>query len=74
MFLIGLVLMPVVYFPLSYAWDHLYVYIAGTYTFTGDSASAITAIKLIISYMLALGVIFFLNWMIVNSKAQQYEG
>jgi glucan phosphoethanolaminetransferase (alkaline phosphatase superfamily) len=71
---IGIFLMAVVYFPLSYVYDHLYNYITGSYTFTGDTAAGLAVMKLISSFMLTLGFLFFINWAIVNSKAQQYSG
>jgi glucan phosphoethanolaminetransferase (alkaline phosphatase superfamily) len=71
--IIFIILGAVVYFPLSYTWDHVYTAIVGTYTFTGNTASGIALIKLIISYLLAFGVLITINWMIVNSKAEQYQ-
>ena len=67
-------LMPVIYFPLSYVFDHLYAYITGSYTFTGDTAYGLSAIKLIISFLLFIGVVIVINWSIVQAKAQSYGG
>jgi hypothetical protein len=68
------VMMPVIYFPLSYVFDHLYVSITGTYTFTGDTAYGLAAIKLIVSFLLFIGVVIVINWSIVQSKAQSNGG
>ena len=70
---IFIILGAIVYFPLSYAWDHVYVAIVGNYTFTGNTASGLSVIQLIISYLLAFGILFTINWMIVNSKAENYN-
>jgi hypothetical protein len=72
MLVIYIVLGAVVYFPLSYAWDHIYVAIVGDYTFTGNTLAGILAIKFIISYLLVFGLLFAINWAITNSKAEQY--
>jgi accessory gene regulator protein AgrB len=73
MFFLSIVLDVAVYFPLSYVWDHLYAYITSGYTFTGDTLYGLEAIQLIISYLLAIGLIFTVNYMFVNAKAQQYD-
>ena len=71
--LLSFLLMPFVYFPFSYAFDHVYTLIVGDYTFTGTTALGIAAIQFIMSYMLAFGAIFTVAWMIVNAHAQQYD-
>jgi len=70
---ISILIMPFVYFPLDYAWDQVYVSIVGDYTFTGTTASAITVVQVIISYMCAFGLLFTINWAIVQAKAQRYQ-
>lgn len=65
--------MPVIYFPLSYTWDKIYVYIVSGYTFTGAYASAITVVQVIISYLCAFGLLFVVNWAIVQAKAGRYD-
>lgn len=70
---ISIFLIPVVYFPLDYAWDQVYVAIVGSYTFTGATASAITVVQLIISYLCVFGLIFTVNWAIVQAKARSYQ-
>ena len=73
MFFLAIPLMFVVYFPLSYVWDHLYAFIVGQYTYTGDTALGIAAKQFIISYLLAFGLIFNTVWSFINSKASQYD-
>ena len=70
---ISLALGAVVYFPLSYTWQHLYAFIVGDYVFTGDTYYALVAIQFIISYLLVFGTILTINWAIVNAKASQYD-
>ena len=72
--LLSLILMPIIYFPLSYVFDHLYATITGSYTFTGDTAYGLAAIKMIISFLLFIGVLIVINWAIVQSKASSYGG
>jgi len=74
MCIICIALSAVIYFPLSYTWDHLYNYIAGQYTFTGDTAFGLATIKLILSFLLALVLVALINWSIVNAKAENYSG
>jgi hypothetical protein len=69
---IMIVLGAIIYFPLSYAYDAVYTNIVGNYTFTGTTALGITAIQLIVSYMLGFLVIFTVNWMLVQAKMQRY--
>ena len=70
--LLTIILMPIVYFPLSYVWDHLYASITGSYTFTGDTALGLAAIKMIISLLLVIGMVIMINWGIVQSKSSSY--
>ena len=71
--ILSIFLMPIVYFPLDYAWDAVYVAIVADYTFTGATASAITVVQLIISYLCIFGLLFTINWAIVQAKAKSYE-
>ena len=71
--LISLALSAVVYFPLSYAFEHLYAFIIGGYTFTGDTYYALVAIQFITSYLLVFGTILTINWAIVNAKSSAYS-
>jgi hypothetical protein len=71
--IISLALGAVVYFPLSYVWEHLYAYIIGDYTFVGDTYYGLVAMNFILSYLLAFGLVFTINWAIVNAKASSYE-
>ena len=64
---------PVMYFPLSYAWDQAYTVITANYTFTGVTASALTVVQFIISYMLIFGIIFTINWAVVQAKQRRYQ-
>jgi len=73
MLAIMLVLGAIIYFPLSYAWDQIYTNVVGQYTFTGNTALGITAIQLIMSYMMAFVVIAGINWLIVQSKSEAYS-
>lgn len=71
--IISIFLMPIVYFPVDYAWDAVYVAIVADYTFTGATANAITVVQLIISYLCIFGLLFTINWAIVQAKAKSYE-
>ena len=68
------VLGAIIYFPLSYVWQHLYTYIVGQYIFTGDTYYGLIAINLILSYLLAIGFVILINWAITQSKAENYSG
>jgi hypothetical protein len=70
---LSLFLMPVVYFPLSMAWDQTATAITGTYEFTGSAASALIVVQFIISYALIFGLLFTIAWAITNAKAKRYE-
>ncbi len=71
--LISVLFMPFVYFPLSYAWDQVYAAIVGGYTFTGSTAYAVTFVQILVSYLLGFGILFTVNWVIVQAKAGRYE-
>jgi hypothetical protein len=71
--ILSIALMPVIYFPLSYSWDQVYGAVTDGYTFTGVYVDAITVVQLIISYMLVFGVLFTINWAIIQAKASRYE-
>jgi accessory gene regulator protein AgrB len=71
--ILSLLLAAVLYFPLSYVWDTLYTDITGGYTFTGNTALGIAAVKFICSYLLGFVVIAVINWMLVNAKASSYD-
>lgn len=71
--LITIVFLPVVYFPLDYAWDALETVILGEYTFIGVTAYALTAVELIIDYLMIFSLLIVVNWAIVQSKARSYE-
>lgn len=69
---VSLFIMPIIYFPLSYAWDQVYAAITSGYTFTGTSALAITAVQMILSYLMAFGVLFTIVWASVQAKKSRY--
>ena len=71
--IISIFLMPIVYFPVDYAWDAVYVAITADYTFTGATANAIMVVQLIISYLCVFSLIFTINWAIVQAKSRSYE-
>ena len=70
---LSLALTPIVYFPLSYAWDQIYGFITDSYTFTGITASSTLAVQLIISYLMAFVVFFTASWAITQAKRARYE-
>jgi uncharacterized integral membrane protein len=70
---ISICLTPVIYFPLSMAWDNVSDAVTESYTFTGTAASAVTAVGLIISYLAIFSLIFTVAWAITNAKKQRYE-
>jgi hypothetical protein len=71
--LLAILFLPVIYFPLNFAWDQLYGVIAAEYVFTGVTAQAITVVQVIISYMMAFALLITINWAIVQSKSKRYE-
>jgi hypothetical protein len=70
---LSILLMPIVYFPLSVAWDNVYYAVTDGYVFTGTTASAITVVQVIISYLIVFGLLFTINWAIVQAKARRYQ-
>ncbi len=70
---ISILLMPIVYFPLDVAWDAIFESVTGSYVFTGSTASAITFVQVIINYLLVFGLLFTINWAIVQAKARRYQ-
>jgi hypothetical protein len=73
MAIISICFLPIIYFPLSYAFDQVYTVIVGEYTFTGVTAQAITVVQLILSYLMGFAMIFTVNWAIVQAKSKRYE-
>jgi hypothetical protein len=71
--IISIAFLPVIYFPLNYAWDQLYGVIAASYTFTGVTAQAIIVVQVIISYLMAFSMFFTIIWSIIQAKARKYE-
>jgi hypothetical protein len=70
--ILSIIVMPFIYFPLDYAWDVVYANITAGYTFTGTTALALTVVQLIISYLCAFGLIFTINWAIVQARVRSY--
>lgn len=70
---IALLVMPVIYFPLSYTWDQVSEMILGEYVFTGAYANSLMVVQVIISYLTAFGLLFVINWAIVQAKARRYS-
>lgn len=70
---LSILLMPLVYFPLSYTWDQFSELVYGEYVFTGVYAASIRVVQVIISYLLAFGLLFTINWAIVQAKARRYQ-
>lgn len=71
--IISILLMPFVYFPLSYTFDQFYAVITDGYVFTGVYANAIRVVQIIISYLVIFGILFTLNWAIVQAKSKRYS-
>ena len=69
---LSILFMPLVYFPLSYTWDQVCLYITGAYIFTGVYASSLLVVKFIISYLVVFGFFFTIAWAITNAKARRY--
>lgn len=70
---ISILLMPIVYYPFSAAWDSVYYAVTDGYVFTGTTASAITFVRVVISYLIIFGLLFTINWAIVQAKAKRYN-
>ena len=70
---LSILLMPIVYFPLSYTWDQVYSAITAGYVFTGVTANALQVVQIIISYLMIFSLLFTINWAIVNAKAKRYQ-
>lgn len=70
---ISILLMPVVYYPLSYAWDAVFYPVTDMYVFSGTTAYAIIFVQVIINYLVVFGLLFTINWAIVQAKARRYN-
>ena len=70
---ISILLTPVVYFPLSAAWDAVYYSVTDNYVFTGTTASSIMFVQVVISYLVVFGLLFTINWAIVQAKSRRYN-
>lgn len=70
---ISILLMPIVYYPLDAAWDAVFVAVTGGYTFTGTTAFAISFVQVVINYLVIFGLIFVINWSIVQAKARRFQ-
>jgi ABC-type sulfate transport system permease subunit len=70
---LSVALMPVVYFPLSMAWDQTYAAVSEAYVFTGIYVNVITVVQFIISYVLVFGLLFTIAWAITNAKSRRYD-
>ena len=55
---ISILLMPVVYYPLDYAWDVVFYSVTGGYVFTGTTASAVKFVQVLINYLIVFGLLF----------------
>lgn len=68
---ISILLMPVVYYPLDAAWDVVFYSVTGGYVFTGTTASAVTFVQVLINYLIVFGLLFTVNWALVQAKARR---
>ena len=60
-----------IYFVLDYPFDIIVETVLPIYTYTGFMASAMTAVEVIIDYLLAFVVIFAVLWVVINAKSPQ---
>jgi hypothetical protein len=63
---------PLIYWAIGWPVDIAISQILGTYTFSGVMGFAYTAVKLVISYMLAFVLFIVVVWSWVNSRSPQY--
>jgi uncharacterized membrane protein YjjP (DUF1212 family) len=70
---LSFILLPLVYFPLSYAWDTFFIKVTGSYVFTGITANAIVFVNVLISWLIIFGLLFTINWAIVQAKSRRYQ-
>jgi hypothetical protein len=70
---LSILFLPFIFFPLNYAWDQLCGIIEADYTFVGNAALALICVKLIISYLMSLGLFATVIWSIVQAKARKYS-
>ena len=52
---IAICIMPIIYFPMSTAWDQVEGTVTQNYTFTGQAAMSLMVVNLIISYLVGFG-------------------
>jgi hypothetical protein len=71
---ISIAFMPFVYWAIGWPYDLVVTQVLSLYTFSGFMASALTAVRLIISYLLAFGLIFIVIWALVQSRTPQGYG
>ncbi len=72
-FAAGVIAMPVAWFIASWPADEVYTMIAGIYTFTGVTATAITFARGLIGLLVGVGLFFLVIWLWVNvNKREAY--
>jgi len=72
--ILSIVFMPLLYLPVSVAFDGIYYAITAAYTFTGPMGFAVTFAKVFVDYLLSLFLAFVVFWVLVNAKADPYGG
>lgn len=70
---LSIIIMPVIYFPMSYAYDQVYYQIAGDYTFTGAFVNAILVVQILLNYTIIFGLFYTVAWAIIQAKARKYS-
>jgi hypothetical protein len=71
---LAIVFTPFIYWAVGWPFDIVTTQMLSLYTLSGTMASAFTAVRLIISYLLAFCVFFIVIWSIVNAKSSAYGG
>lgn len=71
---LSVVFTPFLYFFLAAPFDQLVTYFTGVYTFTGTTALVISAVRVLVSYLIIFTLINTVVWTIVTSKAENRGG
>ncbi len=66
---LALAFMPFVYWAVGWPYDIVVTQITSVYTFTGTMGYALTAVRTVISYLMAFVLLFTVMWSWVNSKS-----
>ena len=71
---LALIFCPIVYWAVGWPYEMIVNQLLQIHTFTGVMADSLTAVRVIISYLMVFVIFYVVIWAFVNSKTPQYGG